>query len=181
MQALIDSGEFLTLSRRNPELFDTPSSFLLSNGIAVNVSAPGIIEFTPANNNEARKKIVLSCGVHGNETAPIEICDELVKNILTEKLVIAHHVLFLFGNLPAMDIAQRFVEENMNRLFSGAHSEGKGLINAERVRANCFVFIQKQKRQLMMSCLYRNDSLAARAPRVSVSLPAALYLRQIRT
>ncbi|MEC9277217.1 MAG: succinylglutamate desuccinylase, partial [Pseudomonadota bacterium] len=42
---------------------------------------------------------------------------------------------FLFGNLPAMDIAERFVEENMNRLFSGAHSKGEGLVNAERVRA----------------------------------------------
>lgn len=155
MQALTDSGEFLTLSRRNPELFDTPSSFLLSNGIAVSVSAPGIIEFKPANSSELSKKIVLSCGVHGNETAPIEICDELVKNILTEKLVIAHHVLFLFGNLPAMDIAERFVDENMNRLFSGAHSEGKGLINAERVRA-------KQLEQAVKVFFERGESQAIR-------------------
>ena len=135
MQELIESGQFLTLSRRNPALFERAQQFTLANGTRVDISAPGIISFTVPATSQQTKRIILSCGVHGNETAPIEICDDLVKGILTGALTLAHDVLFLFGNLPAMDIAERFVEENMNRLFSGAHSKGKGLVNAERVRA----------------------------------------------
>ena len=135
MQELIESGQFLTLSRRNPALFEQAQQFTLANGTRVDISAPGIISFTVPATSQQTKRIILSCGVHGNETAPIEICDDLVKGILTGALTLAHDVLFLFGNLPAMDIAERFVEENMNRLFSGAHSKGEGLVNAERVRA----------------------------------------------
>ncbi len=135
MQQLIDNGQFLDLSRRSGQLFDTPTQFTLANGTQVEITAPGIIGFFPQNDLSEKKQIVLSSGVHGNETAPIEICDELVKQILKSELSLSHNVLFLFGNLPAMDIGQRFVEENMNRLFSGAHSSGEGLVNAERIRA----------------------------------------------
>lgn len=135
MQQLIDGGNFLALSRQSPSLFSAPTTFELANGTSVIITAPGIIQFHPVGNTTSKKKVVLSCGVHGNETAPIEICDELVQRILSGQLSLSHDVLFLFGNLPAMDIAERFVQENMNRLFSGAHSEGEGLINDERKRA----------------------------------------------
>ncbi|WP_394220769.1 succinylglutamate desuccinylase [Alteromonas gracilis] len=135
MQELIESGEFLALSRRQPALFEHPLQFTLSNGTCAKITAPGIISFSVESTVHNRKRIVLSCGVHGNETAPIEICDDLVKGILTGSITLAHDVLFLFGNLPAMDIGERFVKENMNRLFSGAHSKGEGLVNAERERA----------------------------------------------
>ncbi len=133
MEQLLRHGDFLSLSRQTPQLFATPSQFILQNGTQVEILAEGIISFHPK--HAGNKDIVLSCGIHGNETAPIEICDELVRNILTEKIELAHRVLFIFGNLPSMDIEQRFVEENLNRLFNGAHSDGKGLVNAERKRA----------------------------------------------
>lgn len=135
MQQLIEEGNFLSLSRTTPALFSEPFAFLLDDGTHVMVTAPGIISFTPSVTFPLNKHIVLSCGVHGNETAPIEMCDSLVHDILVGKLHVAHRVLFLFGNLPAMDIAKRFVEENMNRLFSGAHSSGDGCENSERKRA----------------------------------------------
>lgn len=136
MQAeLTKSGDFLHRSRTQPSSFDNPQSFFLDNGVKVDIQAPGIISFEPANSADTVKSIVLSCGVHGNETAPIELCDAWVADILTQSLTPAHRILFLFGNLPAMDIAERFVEENMNRLFSGAHSQGEGLCNDERHRA----------------------------------------------
>lgn len=152
MQELIDNGQFLELSRRSPSFFESPLTFTLNNGTVVEVSAPGIIRFFPQSTVSEKKQIVLSCGVHGNETAPIEICDELVQRILTGELTLSHNVLFLFGNLPAMDIAERFVEENMNRLFSGAHSEGQGLINIERKRA-------KQLEEAVADFFEQNDGM----------------------
>jgi succinylglutamate desuccinylase len=99
----------------------------------VKISAAGVVSFCPEIVGDL--DIVLSCGVHGNETAPIEICDSYVQQILREEIQLSHRVLFLFANLPSMDIAKRYVEENMNRLFSGAHSIGSDNQTAERVRA----------------------------------------------
>jgi succinylglutamate desuccinylase len=132
-QSLIDEGQFLNLSRFHPELFVKPITFSLSNATKVSISAPGIIVFEPKALGD--KDIVLSSGIHGNETAPIEICDAFVQGILRGEIVLANRVLFLFGNLPAMNIAQRFIEENMNRLFSGAHSAPNRIANVECVRA----------------------------------------------
>ncbi|MDF2180026.1 succinylglutamate desuccinylase [Aliiglaciecola sp. CAU 1673] len=132
MQRLMENGDFLQLSRFQPEVFDKPLQFSLDNGTKVSITAPGIVVLEPA--SPKGKNIVLSCGVHGNETAPIEICDELLQALLTGKRTAKHRVLFLFGNLAAMNIGERFVEENMNRLFSGAHSKD-GIHNAERSRA----------------------------------------------
>lgn len=123
MSKLASEGQFLSLSRRSPELFTSekkPLEFTLSNGTLVHIAGPGIIAFTPENKGD--KAIILSCGIHGNETAPIEICDQYVVDILTCKMVLGHRVLFIFGNLPAMDKATRFVDENLNRLFSQAHN-----------------------------------------------------------
>ncbi|RDV27557.1 succinylglutamate desuccinylase [Alteromonas aestuariivivens] len=128
-------GEFLSVSRLQPELLASVAPFTLPNGTSVSIPAAGIISFEPPVQASPARHVVLSCGVHGNETAPIEICDELVKRVLTGDLLLCHRVLFLFGNLPAMDLGERFVEENMNRLFSGAHSMGPGLVNEERRRA----------------------------------------------
>lgn len=132
---LCQQGDFLHRSRTQPEQFTTPLAFSLDNGVQVAIHHAGIIEFTPASVSDDTKSIVLSCGVHGNETAPIELCDAWVAQFLTGRLTPVHRVLFLFGNLPAMDKAQRFVEENMNRLFSGAHADPDQPTNQERQRA----------------------------------------------
>lgn len=73
--------------------------------------------------------------IHGNETAPIEICNQLLSRLLAGELSARHRVLFPFGNPAAMNLGLREVEENTNRLFSGAHSKGEGLCNRERIRA----------------------------------------------
>jgi succinylglutamate desuccinylase len=133
--------QFLSQSRQTPELFDKKMTMALDEQTSVSIFAPGIIQFEPVlaqagidaqrNTLKAPKSIVLSCGIHGNETAPIEICDAIVQDLLAGKLSSPHRLLFIFGNLPAMDIAERFVEENLNRLFNTNESEE----NMEQKRA----------------------------------------------
>lgn len=125
--------DFLSYSRQHEWAIEEPFNFVLDNGTAVEVWDTGVIVFTPR--QETSSDIILSCGVHGNETAPIEICNDFVNQILDDKIPLATRVMFLFGNPGAMNIGERFVEENMNRLFSGAHSLAPGLINRERIRA----------------------------------------------
>ncbi|WP_423186101.1 succinylglutamate desuccinylase [Alishewanella sp. d11] len=131
-QQLRDTGDFLALTLANPDGL-APCAFTLTNGTQVEVWDTGVIAFQPA--QAGNKDIVLSCGVHGNETAPIEICADIVKAILTEQLPLAERLLVLIGNPPAINLGKREVTENLNRLFSGHHSKGAGLINAERKRA----------------------------------------------
>ncbi|ASJ96836.1 succinylglutamate desuccinylase [Shewanella marisflavi] len=133
---LMLSKDFLQLTLDNPHGLNAPFEFCLGQHTQVSVWDTGVILFEPLTElNAETKSIVLSSAVHGNETAPIELCDQLITALLSEKLITRHRVLFLIGNPPAILNGTRFVEENLNRLFSGAHSRGEGLVNQERERA----------------------------------------------
>tara|TARA_R110000744_G_scaffold33507_4_gene78649 strand:- start:205 stop:1314 length:1110 start_codon:yes stop_codon:yes gene_type:complete len=141
---LQESGDFLTMTRANEwSLPGGGFSFEVihqatKSASKVTVLETGLITFEPIN-RVTQHDIVLSSAVHGNETAPIEICSDIIGQLIRGELMLAERVLFIFGNPASMNIAERFVEENMNRLFSGGHSQdqgqGTGLINKERHRA----------------------------------------------
>lgn len=144
------TGDFLHLTRSHEFSMAAFSFYVECNKdlskVKVSVLDTGIIIFEPLRCISS-KDIVLSSAIHGNETAPIEICNGLIKQLILGELPLKHRVLFLFGNPPAINIERRFVEENLNNLFSGAHSkgfllgkeegkgQGEGLINKERQRA----------------------------------------------
>ncbi|MBQ4832333.1 succinylglutamate desuccinylase [Pseudoalteromonas sp. MMG010] len=149
---LKNSGDFLSLTREH-EWYLASAEFALKNGTLVKVHDTGVIEFIPT--TKTTKDIVLSSAVHGNETAPIEICDELIRNILKEELVITQRVLFIFGNPKSINIGLRFVEENLNRLFNGHHTMAGVAMNNERIRA--------KKLELYVSDFYaRGDAQSER-------------------
>lgn len=130
---MIPKENFLSWTRAHEWGTDIYARETLENGTRIEVWDSGVIVFTPAYPNQ--RDLVLSCAVHGDETAPIEICDELIEALKEGSLVPRARVMFLIANPAAINVGRRFVEENMNRLFSGAHSIGPGLVNAERVRA----------------------------------------------
>lgn len=109
--------DFLAFSLQHTTL-DKTHEFMLGNNSQVSVLADGIIGFNLLSKSAHAKSIILSCGVHGNETAPIEICNQLVSELLNAVVKTPHRVLFIFGNLASMLIAKRFIDENLNRLFS---------------------------------------------------------------
>lgn len=94
--------------------------FALTLGGHTEVSSPiaGVVIFSPVVTRKSQKYIVLSCGVHGNETAPIEICNKMISDLAAGALKATHSVMFMFGNLPAIKQQTRFIEENLNRLFA---------------------------------------------------------------
>lgn len=90
------------------------------NGTKIYLRDRGILEVLPARTVSGAPSVVLSAGVHGNETAPMEIIDSVVRDLLSGSLIPACRLLILIGNPEAAVIQSRFVEQNLNRLFSGA-------------------------------------------------------------
>lgn len=132
LNELKQKGDFLTLSRDNEWHLDA-AEFVLDNGTRVNIHDTGVIEFQPA--VKTSKDVIYSSAVHGNETAPIEICDTLIKQIIKGELILKQRVLFIYGNPQSINIGLRFVEENLNRLFNGHHTVEGVPMNNERNRA----------------------------------------------
>ncbi|MGQ4275581.1 succinylglutamate desuccinylase [Pseudidiomarina sp. E22-M8] len=82
----------------------------------------GVVVIEPA--APGTKDVVFSCAVHGDETAPIEIIRDMVQGIMQGEIKPVQRTLFLIANPAAIAINKRFVDMNMNRLFSGAHADG---------------------------------------------------------
>ncbi|NTS76091.1 succinylglutamate desuccinylase [Catenovulum sp. SM1970] len=79
--------------------------------------APGVFYFAPEQIDEHVPIAILSAGIHGNETAPIELLANKIEQIQAGKIKLKTPVLFIFGNVDSMKVAERFVETNLNRLF----------------------------------------------------------------
>jgi succinylglutamate desuccinylase len=106
----------------------------LADGTTVCILAPGAIELTPAHIPDA-DRILLSSGIHGNETAPIEVVNALLNDILQGRLSLTCHLMVLFGNPQAMRQGERYLDYDMNRLFDGAHLEHPGARDSQRAAA----------------------------------------------
>ncbi|WP_025820436.1 succinylglutamate desuccinylase [Shewanella marina] len=130
---LMEQKDFLQLTLDNPNGIEQTFSYKLADNTLVSVLDTGVITFEPEHPHG--KDIILSCGVHGNETSPIELCNGLITAILSGQIEVKHRLMFIIGNPHAILNFIRFIDENMNRMFSGAHSRGEGLINPERIRA----------------------------------------------
>lgn len=78
---------------------------------------PGILELTPKAPVSGAPACVISAGIHGNETAPIELIGELLARLEAGQLRLGAPLLVLLGNIPAIRQSQRFIATNLNRLF----------------------------------------------------------------
>ncbi|MEP3561091.1 MAG: succinylglutamate desuccinylase [Marinobacter sp.] len=125
-----------TLSHAASALPETTSK--LADGTHVARIANGVLWLTPPaeRDNPNREALIVSAGVHGNETAPIEVLNGLVSELLAGEWPLACPLLLILGNPPAMVAGQRFLDVNMNRLFNGAHGkpEYADLPEAKRAR-----------------------------------------------
>lgn len=92
----------------------TPYEIQCSNGISIIHHDIGILEVIPSHSNIS---LVVSSGIHGDETAPLELIDEIVNDILKQKLHPNIRILFIIAHPHAINLEQRFISENLNRCF----------------------------------------------------------------
>lgn len=124
-ETLFDGLDFLsfTLAHASEERV-APRSCSIAGGSAV-LRANGVLMLEPKVGSEHLHDVIISCGVHGNETAPMEIVNRLVTEIISGQLQLKNRVLFILGNPLAAEQQQRFCDTNLNRLFNGRHREGR--------------------------------------------------------
>lgn len=127
---MLQQQSFLQHTLANPKQVE-PESVILDNGVCLELWASGVLCCSPAG-HAAQHRVLISSGIHGNETAPIEIVDQLVSDIVEQKVQLINPVLFIIGNPVAANLAQRFVDDNMNRLFNGLHAQFASSYDAER-------------------------------------------------
>lgn len=94
----------------------TAPTQVLGNGVCLRWLAEGVVRVDPPAAHEGR--LLLSAGVHGNETAPIEWLDRLLRSIAAGRWAPKVPLLLIFGNPSAIRAGTRYVEHDMNRLFN---------------------------------------------------------------
>jgi len=125
----------LTLDGIAPDYLAEPSDLdtvqIAINGIHLHWLGEGVLQLSPAQGDYCGFSLLLSAGIHGNETAPIELLDKLLKRILSGELKLRCRLLIVFGNPAAIRQGVRYIEQDLNRLFNGRHKSSSGF-EAER-------------------------------------------------
>lgn len=103
----------------------------------ITVYDTGVVAIEPEQGSS--KDVILSCAVHGDETAPIELVRDMIHAVLDGTLEIRQRVLFMIANPWSIVAGKRFVEVNMNRLFSGAHATGDTLEHQHAAKLERYV------------------------------------------
>ncbi len=123
-EALFGSNiDFLSHTLKNASKKVEQRSVQLTDGTSIVLHALGVLELVPVNKNTTVEppKLILSAGIHGNETAPIEFCNTLINEVIEGLYPVKTPTLFIFGNPEAMVSGKRFIEHNMDYLFCGTH------------------------------------------------------------
>jgi succinylglutamate desuccinylase len=112
----------LTLAGREP----AQKIQLTVGGVQMRWLSEGALEVRPPQAQDNGSDVLLSSGIHGNETAPIELLDRLLHGIARGEIKPRARILFLFGNPEAMRRGERYLELDVNRLFNGRHAQNIG-------------------------------------------------------
>ena len=115
------------------------SSAIAGASFAVNEVGPGMLQIM---RDPACPSLLLSIGVHGDETAPIELVAQLLESLAMQPDQLAVNLLLVVGNPAAIAQARRFVEADLNRLFK--QEQGDLVATCEAVRARLIMQVSRQ-------------------------------------
>ncbi|SEI38817.1 succinylglutamate desuccinylase [Paraburkholderia diazotrophica] len=120
--AMLDDFLAFTLAGAHPA--DDARAGVCVNGVQWSWIDDGVLQFEPAASSGGDVHSVLaSAGIHGDETAPIELLSFLVRDIAHGRVALACRLLVILGNVQAMRESCRYIDDDLNRLFSGRHAQ----------------------------------------------------------
>jgi succinylglutamate desuccinylase len=101
-------------------------------GFTVTQPADGIL--TIRRPGPKRPAVLLSVGVHGDETGPIELTAYLLDALAREPAALAVDLMLCVGNIGAIRAGKRFIDADLNRMFRADRGSLAG--TAESARAD---------------------------------------------
>jgi succinylglutamate desuccinylase len=116
--------------------FGTVAQRFRAAGCAVGLPASGIMTVKPAG-DAARPAVLLSVGVHGDETGPIEMVAYAVEALSREPASLAVDLMLCVGNIDAIREGRRFIDADLNRMFRAERGSLAG--TAEAARADTMI------------------------------------------
>lgn len=139
-----------------------PAEQVLSNGVQLKLYQRGVLEVIPENPTQETKNIIISCGIHGDETAPMELVDSIIKDIESGFQKVDARCLFIIAHPESTLAHTRFLEENLNRLFDEKeHEPTKELAIADTLKLLVRDFYQdtepKTRWHLDLHCAIRGS------------------------
>lgn len=131
-------------------------------GASMTLLKRGVLEVTPNKVTAETKSIVISAGVHGNETAPLELVDAIVSRMLDGSLIVQERCLFVLAYPEAINHKTRFMDENLNRLFyNGVKGSSAEIGIAKTLMADVSAFFastpEPQRWHLDLHCAIRRS------------------------
>jgi len=101
-------------------------------GFVVGLPAAGILSIKAAKADPARASVLVSVGVHGDETGPIEMVAYLVDALSRSADALAVDLMLCVGNIDAIRQAKRFIDADLNRMFRAQRGALAGTFEAGR-------------------------------------------------
>lgn len=101
-------------------------------GFAVRLPARGILQLSAPGRFLRRPRLLVSVGVHGDETAPIEMVAKLLGELARTPSALAVDLMVVVGNLAAIAQGKRFVDGDLNRMFTMERGALQSTAEAER-------------------------------------------------
>jgi succinylglutamate desuccinylase len=106
-------------------------------GFQVRQPAPGILTVKAAAPGPARASVLVSVGVHGDETGPIEVLAWVLDALAREPARLAVDLMVCVGNIDAIAAGKRFIDADLNRMFRA--ERGALAAAAESARADAMI------------------------------------------
>jgi succinylglutamate desuccinylase len=107
-----------------------------SAGFDVSLPAAGIVTIKSAH-GRARASVLVSVGVHGDETGPIEVLAQVLDALSQRPLALAVDLMVCVGNIDAIAAGKRFIDADLNRMFRA--QRGALAAAAEAARADAII------------------------------------------
>lgn len=76
--------------------------------------------------------VLLSVGVHGDETGPIEVLAHLLDQLSSQPHLLRVNLLLMVGNVEAIACGKRFIDADLNRMFKRERGDLAGTAEAAR-------------------------------------------------
>ncbi|WP_025916984.1 succinylglutamate desuccinylase [Herminiimonas sp. CN] len=104
-------------------------------GFAVGRPGPGMLQIASPIPQPGRMAVLLSVGIHGDETGPIEMLASLMSELAAAPQQLAVDLLLVVGNPGAIAQQRRFIEADLNRLFAAGRGALRAVAEAARADA----------------------------------------------